>query len=317
MTRRLPGSPLFWIVCASTFLKLLAVWPLGGKTPEGDEEDERTEDEEDTELVPLPEEIAHLFEGVHFADEEQLHGFMDQKEIADFRLLLVDGKVRLRMPTDQHNKFTGEYCSDFTRSHGEFGYATATHNVHLLSQTRHREPDLSFFGVSRCVRNRKGNLKPYDDGAVPDVIIQFSWRNKRGYEEVAIDDMMTSALERERGPTTSTHPRVGYLIKVRFSKKRTLPNAVKGTKTQDMSGLDVYKLPHSTTVDDAIHGRRGATKWTYIPGGIDSEIVIGPQDLGILGPGSVACPPFILQLSDIFEEMNEYHQKRQLNGLST
>ena len=268
------------------------------------------------ELVSLPEEIAHLFKGEHFADEEQLHSFMDQKGIADFRLLLVDGKVRLRMASDQHNKFTGQFCSGFTRRHGEFGFASATHNVHLQSRRR-REPDLSLFGISRCVRNRWGDLVPYDDGAVPDVIIQFSLRNPRGYEEDAIDDMMALALERERGPATSTHPRVGYLIKVRFSKKRPLPNAVKGTKTRDMLGLDVYKLPHSTTVDDAIHGRRGATKWTYIPGGVDNEIVIGPQDLGILGPASVACSPFILKLSDIFEEMNEHHQKRQLNGLST
>ena len=126
----------------------------------------------------------------------------------------------------QHNNFTSTIVAKFLRRHADWGYATATHNVHLATTNKHREPDVSFFGSPRCVQDADGDLVPYNRGAVPDVVIQFSWRNKRGYEEEAMDEMMNDAAEIERGPASATCPRVGYLIKVRFKKKRTLANAL-------------------------------------------------------------------------------------------
>ena len=74
-----------------------------------------------------------------------------------------------------------------------------------------------------------------------------------------------------------TCPRVGYLIKVRFKKKGTLQNALKGSRTQGMGGLDLYRLPFGTTVDYAINGTGGASKVTYVPGGPDQHIDITAQ----------------------------------------
>ena len=71
------------------------------------------------------------------------------------------------------------------------------------------------------------------------------------YKEKALNDMMTKGLEQEGGTLSTTRPTVGYLIKVRFSKKRMLAGAIKGDKTQDMLGLDIYRLSHGTTVADA------------------------------------------------------------------
>ena len=128
--------------------------------------------------------------------------------------------------------------------------------------------------------------------------------------------MMNKAVEIERGQLSTACPRVGYLIKVRFKKKRTLADATRGSKTQDMGGLDVYRLPHGTTVGDAINGTNGASKFTYTPGGgQDYSIDITPADLGFTTP--VEWNGFQIQLSRIFDEMDGYHKKRQQNLLAT
>lgn len=269
---------------------------------------------DDTELVPLTDDLKNVFGDRKFETEEALHDFMDKEGIADVRVILVGEELYLRMPTDQHNRFTSRTIFKFASRHGSWGYVTGTHNVHL-STNRHREPDVSFFGAPRCVADEDGDLGPYDDGAVPDVVIQFSWRNKRGYEEEAIDDMMNKAVEIERGPPSSTCPRVGFLIKVRFKKKRTLTGALKGSKTQDIGGLDVYRLPRGTTVEDALNGMNGASKSTYVPGDADLCIDITPQDLGFDKP--VAWDGFQIQMSRVFNEMDEYNKRRQQNHLAT
>jgi hypothetical protein len=137
---------------------------------------------DDTEVVPLTNELKAIFRDAKFKIEEELYDFMNTTGIADFPVILVGEELCLRMPTDQHNKFTSKTIFKFTRQHGDWGYATGTHNVHL-STNKHREPDICFFGKPRCVADADGDLEPYDDGAVPDAVIQFSWRNKRGYEE--------------------------------------------------------------------------------------------------------------------------------------
>jgi hypothetical protein len=280
-------------------------------------EDDPEEFGNDTELAPLTEELKEVFGDKQFQTEEELYGFMDQAGIADFPIILEGQALYVRMPTDQHNKFTSNIVAKFLRRHADWGYVTATHNVHLATTTnKHREPDVSFFGSPRCVLDADGDLVPYDDGAVPDFVIQFSWRNKRGYEEEAMDEMMNDAAEIERGPASATCPRVGYLIKVRFKKKRTLANAVKGSKTQDIGGLDIYRLPHGTTIEDAINARDGASKFTYVPGGPDYNISISSQDLGLTSP-QVAWNGFEIRASRIFDDMDAYHKKRQQKLLAT
>jgi len=282
-------------------------------------EDDPEDFGEDTELVPLTDELKAVFGERKFQTEEALHDFMNQEGIADFPVILVGKALYLRMPTSQHNKFTSEVVAKFLRRHGDYGYVTGTHNVYLAEdkEYKHREPDVSFFGAPRCVADEDGDLIPYNGDAVPDVVLQFSWRNAGGYEEDAIDDMMNYAVETERGPATLNHPRVGYLIKVRFKKKRTLPNALEGSKTQDIGGLDVYRLPRGTTVDDAINGNNGASKFTYTPDDSDQNqtIDINPQDLGFTQP--VAWNGYQILVYRLFNEMNAYHKNRQRRGLAT
>lgn len=286
------------------------------ESPKTDDEEVQVDTEED-EVVSLSSQLREIFGSRTFHSEEELYGFMEKEGVGDARVILIKGKPRQIMPTDQHNKFTSNEVYRFARLHGAWGYVTATHNVHLYNNS-HREPDLSFFGYPRCVRDREeGTWKPYDDGAVPDVIIQFSWKNKKGYEEEAINDMMNFAREKERGSQSSELPRVGYLIKVRFSKKRPLPKAVKGSKTQDLEGLDVYRLPKGTRIEDADKGVNGASKWTYFPTGGDREIKILPHDLGITGFWAFLWGGYSIKLSRLFKDLNDYHVQRQDNGLTT
>ena len=127
--------------------------------------------------------------------------------------------------------------------------------------------------------------------------------------------MMNRALETERGSPSQHCPRVGYSIKVKFSKKRPLPGACEGDKTQDLQGLGVYRLEHGTAVDDATNNVNGATKWTYSPHGSDSEIRVRPEDRGITGFWSLLWGGCRIKVSEIFDEMNAYHQKTPGNGV--
>ena len=155
-------------------------------------------------------------------------------------------------------------------------------------------------------------------GAIPDVVIQFSWKNKKTYEEGAIDDMMNKGLEVDGGALSTIRPRLGYLIKVRFSKKRTLAGAMKDSKTQDMEGLDIYRLSHGTTIADACDANNAnAEHWRYFPCGPEVFISITPQDLGITGFWAVLCGEYKIKASHLFREMQEYQTDRQSAGLAT
>ena len=122
---------------------------------------------------------------------------------------------------------------------------------------RSRDPeDLSYWGYpARCHKNTDGNLVPLE-GSLPDVVIQFSWKNTVQYEFHAFNDIMNRALEKDHAPVATTRPTLGgYLIKVRFSRKRTLQGAIKGRNTQVDDALDPNNL-------NAVH-------WRYVPGGPD------------------------------------------------
>jgi hypothetical protein len=163
----------------------------------------------------------------------------------------------------------------------------------------------------------EGDLQPVA-GSVPDVIIQFSWRNTQRYEEDAINDMMNLALVKQRGSKSTTRPTLGYLIKVKFSRKRTLEGAIKGSATQDMVGLDIYRLPHGTTIADARDPNNPkASHWHYVPEGPECLITITPGDLGITGFWALMCGEYRIKASVVFETMQKFHRELQAEGLAT
>lgn len=268
------------------------------------------------EVVDLPPELARLI-GSQYQTEEQLQSDLVEAGIGDLPIILVSGKPCLLMPTDQHNTFTSQYVFKFSARWSRWGFCTGTHNIHLTNG-KTSLPDLSYWGYNRCEKDNQGDLKPINvaRGSIPDVVIQFSWKNKKWYEEEKIDDMMSRGLGFDGGNRSQSHPRVGYLIKVQFSKKRELNGAVKGTKTQDLVGLDIYKLPYNTTMQDAVNNTNGASNWSYHPGDEDSEIVITPEDLGITGFWATICGSYKLSVAAIYEEMSNHQSERQRNLLA-
>ena len=291
---------------------------ISGDGNEEEDDDDAAKDVVE-ELEDLPPEIADKIGKERcFESEEELQSALEEAGVGDLPVVLIEGKPRLVMPSDHHNEFTGRYNEDFLLgwAKNRWGTSRATHKIHL-SNGRSRDPDLSFWGYPRCVRDHKGRLRPVP-GSVPDVIIQFSWQNKAQYEEDAINDMMNRALDEDHGSMSAILPTLGYLIKVRFSRKRTLPGAIKGSKTQDMEGLDIYRLSHGTTVADARDpNNSNAQHWRYVPGGQEVVIAITPQELGITGVWSWLCGEYKIKASIIFDEMQQYHQQRQMKGLAT
>ena len=278
----------------------------------GDSDDESGEEDEDEEVVNLPSELAAKLDKT-YATEEDLQSSLNNAGIGDLPVVLVNGQPRLMMPSDQHNTFTSKYVNHFANwSKLKWGYSSGTHKIHL-SNGESRDPDLSYWGFPRCSRDSEGQLEPTDLGSVPDVIIQFSWKNTKAYEGKAINDMMTQSLEKDHGALSLTRPAVGYLIKVKFSRKRPLPGAIKGSLTQDIAGLDIYRLPHGTTIADAESATNGAEKWTYSPGGgQDRAIVITPAELGITGIWAFVCGDYKISVSEIYKKINKYQKDRQL-----
>jgi hypothetical protein len=72
-------------------------------------------------------------------------------------------------------------------------------------------------------------------------------------------------------------------------------------------GLNIYRLPHGTTVLNAINGNNGASKWSYSPTeGQDSEIHIRPQATRPWNYGTLSWywDGYRLKVSNIFNEMD-------------
>jgi hypothetical protein len=280
-----------------------------------------SEDDECEELVDLPPEITKLLgKGDRdrvYKSEEELERVLAEAGVGDLRVVLVKGKPKLVNPSDQHNFITSVYAFKFSFRWGRWGFCSGTHKIHL-PQGKSRDPDLSYWGYPRCIKRDNGTLQPNDTGSIPDVIIQFSWQNRKQYEVDAINDMMNRGLESDHGAPSATRPTLGYLVKVRFSKKRTLAGAIKGSKTQDIEGLDIYRLPHGTTIADAQNvNNTDAELWHYTPGGPEIIIVIAPQDLGITGTMAWLCGEYRIKASELFQDMKKYHTKRQSEGLAT
>lgn len=280
--------------------------------------DDEEEDEDDEELGDLPPEVAEkIGKDLFFESEEELEAALTKAGFGDLPVVVLEGKPRLIMPSDQHNEFTSIYAWNFfSWARNRWGLASATHKIHLQGG-RSRDPDLSFWGYPRCIRDDIGNLRPIA-GSIPDAIIQFSWKNTKKYEENAINDMMNLALERRRGDLSTTRPTVGYLIKVRFSRKRKLQGAIMGSQTQDMAGLDIHRLTHGTTIADARDPNNPhAQHWQFEPGGEEVSITITPQELGISGGWAWLCGEYKIKASVIFGEIDRYHKNLQKEGIAT
>jgi hypothetical protein len=177
----------------------------GGIDEKGGEKDSKSEDDECEELVDLPPEITKLLgEGDRYrvyTSEEELQRVLEKAGVGDLRVVLVEGKPRLVVPSHQHNAFTTVYANAFTywsnsdvKRCGQWGVCSATHRIDL-PQGRSRDPDLSYWGYPHCIKRDDGSLKPTTSGSIPDVVIQFSWKNTYVYEVAAINDMMNRGLE--------------------------------------------------------------------------------------------------------------------------
>ena len=284
-----------------------------------EEEEEDEEEEEEEELTDLPEELTALVGDRRFGSDDELQSFLDTVGFGDLKVVLVNGGVPRQVnPSHQHNAFKTRYLLDFLHwAKNKWGCATATHNIHTQNGGV-RHPDLSYWGYPRC-RFDKGTLLPKNPGSIPDVVIQLSWnrKNKKATydEDAAMNDMMNHGLEEQGRDLSMSCPRLGYLIKVRFSKKRRMPG---GDTTQDIESLDVYKLPHGTTVTDAVNGVNGAEMWNYDPAvGPDRMITITPKDLGITGFWAMVCGNHEIASSGVFRKLDKCHKHLQSLGLLT
>lgn len=132
----------------------------------------------------------------------------------------------------------------------------------------------------------------------------------------AIDDLMCYGLDREGGRVSQQYPRLGYLIKVKMSRKRTLAG---GIKTYDLKGVHIYRQPHGTTMADAEASRNGAESWYYCPTDpqFSREVVITitAGDIGITGLEAWYFEKIVgnseLKISYIFLAMNLNQIARQ------
>jgi hypothetical protein len=267
--------------------------------------------DEDEELVDLPDEIEHLIRGELFDTERELLDRLEKLGFGDERAMLLDGKPRLISPSHEHNSFTSTQVwsfIDFSRKRGKWGVCSARHNIHLANGG-YRNPDISYWGYPRCDNDGYPPL-----GAIPDVVIQFCWRNTFKYEQQAIDDMMNQGLENEGGPLSMDLPRLGYLIMMRFSRNGKL-------LTQDLQGVDIYRLPHGTTIKQALDPNDpSAQHWYYKPGDPEVLISIRRKDLGI--PQSTrsrfmntlfgnSSDAYTIKASHIYEHILTGHERRQ------
>lgn len=287
--------------------------------------DEASDDEDsDSPLVELPQAIAQLIEGGadrRYRDEEELQSVLDEAGVGDLNIVLVDDVARLVTPKEQHNYFTTSYVEDLIHSHYNWALVSGTHLVHLAagSEKPRRMPDINIWSFKRLEIAPSGRRTTRNDCRMPDVIIQFSWENKKPYEQGAIDDIMNYGLDREEG-APSQFPRLGYLIKVILSKKRTLHS---GNPTQDLEGIRIYRQPKGTTLEDATNDRNGAQYWIYKPNDAtysrEVKITVTAEDLGIAGLEAWyfrrRVGNMVLCASEIFKDMQAEQLKRQNDGL--
>ena len=258
-----------------------------GSSHQADIVDPSQEEEEIENMITteLPDELAALRYCV-FESNEELQTELDLLGLGDLPVELDgEGKAFLEMPSDEHNKATSWLTRRFTLWAKErWGYATSTNTV-KLNNSKTRLSDVSFWGYPRCQwKPELGELDVKIGEIEPDVVIQFSCKNRLDYEKSAINDMMN------RSTGNGNAVRVGYLVKMRFDNgERNAP-----------TGLDIYKVPRGKTVADAIANTGGAIHFSYTPGQADVIVEITPSDLGITGFWAFFCGSFKFSIAKLW-----------------
>lgn len=298
---------------------------IGSSTEVEAESSKSVGDEDDysfSEELALPKELRGLKEKV-YEFEEDLESELRDRGFPDLPVVLEpkSGKARIRMPTGAHNKVTKEYVKFFEGAwKGQASAVNSDNNIYIdVEQPGRRiytrEPDLAFWGPAKTTTKTRCGATistPLDldhpperfscrdqvESVNPDVVIQFSWKNGSSYEQEAIDDMMNRALVKYNPPqSNNSPPRVGYLIKVRTNaKKRTSDNRL------ILRAIDVFKIPHGSTYNDAINNRNGASYSRYEPGGPEVLVRITPSDLG--DTSTPAPPTFEIKVSELFDDLS-------------
>ena len=146
--------------------------------------------------------LASLFGDRTFDTEESLHQFMDEKGIGDFRIVLLDGKPHLVKPTDQHNMIISKLVARFTENRGMF----RAHTMCIFRRTLVVNQMYASSAALVASATKMGSWNPTMAALSLDVVIQLSWKKKRGYDKGTMDDMMNLSLERREALRLRTAP---------------------------------------------------------------------------------------------------------------
>ena len=284
--------------------------------------DSDSDGDDDPDLHGLPSELRGLRDKT-FEFEDELHSLVVSRGFGDLDIILdpKTKKARFRMTSGAHDEVTGVYTNAFNEDwRGIAAAHDGTCNIFIQplpgrAITR-RKPDIAFWGPAKCetivragrarttVKHLKVPPKIHSvtreqiEKVNPDVIFQFSWGNGEGYEVKAIDEMMNRALVTySHNQPNNEAPTLGFLVKIRTANKR---NAI-GQKI--IRCIDVYRLPHGTTFEDAKASQNGASHHRFFPGQPDVVVEITPQDLRITHNATMSPPrqPFQISAAEIYE----------------
>ena len=289
--------------------------------PDDDDDDDDDDDSEDGELVDLPKELRRLKDKT-FDYLDELEAELVKRGFPDLPVV-IDPKsrtARLRITSGAHDKVTDRYTRLFNKEWGDDVWGVAVDgstNVFIQALPNHKEtrrqPDIAFWGRDKCV-HVKGLLEPKDlanppkihatreqtERVNPDVVFQFSWGNAKGYEIDAIDDMMNNAVVSYTPLQPNNEaPTLGFLLEVRFKGKKRDRNGRKILRC-----LDVYRIPHGTTYEDAKANRKGASHSVYAPGGQDVVMEITAQDLRLGNYSGAPGNPYKISAKAIFDSLS-------------
>jgi len=181
-------------------------------------------------------------------------------------------KPYLKIASGSHDGLTRYYTTLLNNDyHPSWGVAVdGSVNVFMgrNASRKRRKPDIAFWGPGKC-HSPQRILEPMllvlppkifrvsreqHEPVNPDVVVQISWGNSEPYEFDAINDLMNHALVRyPHAQPSNQAPRLGCLIKIRLSNKRTRDDQ------KIIRSIDFFRLSQGRTVDDA-KASRNATQ---------------------------------------------------------
>lgn len=276
---------------------------------------------EGVELVDLSKELRQLKDKT-FDFQDELEAELVKRGFPDLPVVIdpKSRKARLRLTAGAHDKVTNRCTRLFNKKWGDDAWGVAVDgstNVFIQALPNHKEtrrkPDIAFWGRDKC-ELVDGLLEPKDlasppkihattdqtERVNPGVVFRFSWGNAKGYEIDAIDDLMNKAVVSYTPHQPNNEaPKLGFLLKVRF----------KGGK-RDRNGrrilrcLDVYRIPHGATYEDAKANRKEASHSVYAPGGQDVVMGVTAQDLRLGNYQGAPGNPYEISAKAIFGSLS-------------